>query len=477
MSPKRWQAHQFNIDHVQSLDNTTGIHVCLTTRERQLLMIVAEHIGSTHRYYSDVGTTVDLDTVQNWRDTIINKLMGVCSVNCAEVWACILPEGESVPDDLLAWLIDKLGTDGDVIETIQGGNAVQSPVATEIMFSGCDFDQTFAFCLQLVQFVNAAIEDGFEILEAITNVFDFARTVAVEISFLLGMVEYLQDTFAEQYLASYTTTLENEYACDLFCMAIDPDNTSCTLTWEQGYEYFLERFGAGLANKNIFDLVQFVVGGGWSGTEFCDAAFALFFGTMYYSGEWWDITLAKIQKFWASWLNDSNSDWATLCDCVEDWYAEFDFTQGQLGWTIDIGSYSSGLITALYLESGHYAQRIYAYLNTTTNADIRKVAVTVSDYSGGSWVIPVTNWALAGFGGFSTPIATRAELQAGGDGRYTQDKNYDNVIGSGFRIDARASDDTQSNPGGFLRITKVEIWGSGTAPTEVQNNATDFQTL
>jgi len=306
---KAYRPAILDFDFISARDNTEAIPVCLTLLERQILMAVIEPVAWLTRWTGNV----DSDVIESWRDGLYYKLMGECAMDCNEVWACL---GISpVPDDLLTWLQNQMASDPEIIETIQNPpGTIESPIATEIMVSECDKDVVFAFALQLVQFINTAITDVFELIEAATNAAEFAAVVLEKIpgaAQVTGFMDYLQEAIAEQYLASYDTTLEHNYACAIMCMIVSQED--CEATWDDLYQYFLQRFGAGLANKDIIDLLEFIGGGLWTGTEFCDAMFAAFCGMMFYGDSWANITLAGIQRFWASWLNDSNPDWETLC--------------------------------------------------------------------------------------------------------------------------------------------------------------------
>lgn len=338
----RGKVLQFDYDFISAKDaaDPTEYQICLTWAERQILLAMIDYIGWKTRWYSPTGAAISQDTIDAWRDAIAGELMFGNCLDCTDVWECL---GVSeAPTDLLAWLIAQLGSQADVINLLvnPGNSSVPSPIADIEITAGCDQDKTFAFSLQLVQFMNTVIEDAFEIFESATNWVEFGGLVVDSIPFLsevTDLVEYLYSTMVEQYLASYTTSLENEYACAIYCMIMAHEN--CTITWFDLYQYFLQRFGAGMANVQLPDLLQYIAGGGWSGSEFCDASMAMFCGVMYYGGDWAGITLAGIKMFWDSWLNDENSDWETLCtSCGWTLTQTLDSTHGETWWTATCGN-------------------------------------------------------------------------------------------------------------------------------------------
>jgi hypothetical protein len=213
----------------------------------------------------------------------------------------------------------------------------------------------FAFSLQLVQFINLAIENLFEVLELITNSVEFAQVVLESIpvvTTVANFVDYLQESLAEEYLAEYTQTLENTYACEIMCLIVSQQD--CSATWQDLYEYFLQRFGAGLENIDLFDLLNYIGGGGLSGTVFVDAAFAAFCGIMYYGDRWGDITLKGIQNFWGSWSNDSNSDWEILCGSDCGWTLEQSITSQDIEtwWDDTCGILETNLLRSTVCGEG-----------------------------------------------------------------------------------------------------------------------------
>ena len=338
---------QFDYDFILDRDTyEITIAPCLTNGERHILLSMMDYIGWSTRWVSPSGQPISQDVIEGYADSISKKLIwGGCEemVDCAEVWACL--GVDTPPDDLLDWLLDQLNNNPEIINIIinPGGDGVTAPASDEIMVSGCDLDQLFAFITQLVQFCNIAVTDAYERFEALTNWVETSLIILDEIPLLSWVVEYIQymqEVVLENYLAEYDVVLETQYICDLFCLA--QKNEGCGLTWFQVYEYFMGRFGAGNEQIDIIDLLEFIVGGSWSGTQFCDLSLAVFCGVMNQSGEWFGITLEGIKRFWDTWLNDSNNDWETLCEACE-WVVNYSFAEGcYFGWDLPIGEAHSG---------------------------------------------------------------------------------------------------------------------------------------
>jgi hypothetical protein len=97
-----------------------------------------------------------------------------------------------------------------------------------------------------------------------------------------------------------------------------------------------DRVGEDLSNLNLSDMLTYVLSGGWSGDEFCDAAIFVFAFVMQIGGAWTGISFAKIQQIVQSFFNDPDSDWQTLCGC--GWYEEIPVgTTYPDNWTLDWG--------------------------------------------------------------------------------------------------------------------------------------------
>lgn len=364
------KAQRFSYDYISSKDDTDAFPVCLTWAERQILLSMVDYIGWQTRWEYSEGEA-PLDVIEAWRDRIAYKLMGECAVDCSDVWACLGISG-TPPASIEAWLELQLETNSDVINTVVNPplGTVASPVASDNIITGCDQDNTFAFALQLVQFINACITDAFEILEAITNVTEFARQVlanAPALTIAADFVDYMEETLCDNYLAQYTQSVENDLACAVYCMIMQRD--SCTVAWEDLYAYFLYRFGAGVENIDLADLLEFIGGGTWSGTQFVDAAFALFTGVMFYGNEWWGITLEGVQRFWNSWVNDENGDWETLCSSC-GWLLEqlLDSGHTETYWAATFGTVESDRVSSIPIPSLGYRGLV---VNVTLPSDRR----------------------------------------------------------------------------------------------------------
>jgi hypothetical protein len=435
-------------------------------------MIVAQHIGSTHRYYSDEGSQISLDTVQNWRDVILDKLMGECSVDCSEVLACL--RGYSGDD--WDWLIAAISGDSGVREVINYPGSVDTPIAgaSSSLYTDCDKDNLFGFCLQLVQLLNRLTENAFEVFEVCTNYLEALAALSDSIPLLTEVTDlavWMQANALENYVANYDVALENEYACELFCRAYIND---CQLSWSDVRQYFQQKLTEGLSEVDLLDWAQYVITGSWTGDDFCHLFISLAALVFELGGDWIGVRLEDVQRIVESYFNDPNTDWTTLCDCVAGWYAEFDFTQSQCAFDITYGYYEAGVgwHTTLNTAAEPDDQRIALELDLDSETtDIVKQRGTIAAYTPGLWDGGDGSlWAFA-VGGFTggQVLATRSQMEVGS---FTKHVDY---TMSACRIDARSA--RHDGGGGDVVVSKVELWGKGTAPTAISTNATDFDVL
>lgn len=476
---KRWQGNQIDYEHIQTLDHITAVPVCLTALERQLLMVVASHIGSIHRYYkpSDAAFVADWAEVKNWRNVIVNKLMGECAVDCTDVLACL----RGFEGDDWDWLIDIIGSDSDVREVIEKGVSEGDtliPGANEIAIDTCDKDELYGFTLQLVQLMNRLVLQGYEFLEVATNYIELLVIAADKIPLLAEVVDYaswIQDNAIENYEANYDVELEIEYACELMCLALIND---CTLTWGNVLEYFQDKLVAGFAETDWLDWAQYILTGSWAGDEFCHLSLAMLALVLGLGGDWTGVRLETIQRIWQSFLNDPNEDWDGLCDCQDIWYADFDFTEDDCNFVIPT---YGGNPTAVYItDEGYDATnwvepsesdqntRMLIQLPITDDAFILKVKLTISEYTKGGGSSGATPWAATCNGEYSSHVlATWSTIKA--DTFIVQPKK--NYVTLGNTVDVRCSNEEYS---GSTTVSRLQLWGKGTAPDEIQDNATEF---
>ncbi len=74
---RNWKAETFPYDYFFP-DETTECQYCLTDKQAELLRGLLQPIGWNTRWWSDEDTTIDIDTIEAFRDDIIRRLMMSC---------------------------------------------------------------------------------------------------------------------------------------------------------------------------------------------------------------------------------------------------------------------------------------------------------------------------------------------------------------------------------------------------------------
>lgn len=304
------------------------------------------------------------DSASLWLETLEATLNMPCNI-CDLFAECLenMQPGDALYDALRDWLAGAMQNDETIREIIENGSTGTGahPGANTGLISECDNDLLFGFSLQLVQWMNRRIVDVFELLETATNFIEFLSAVTNLIPILsqaLDYVEFLQDVGMDNYLAGYNQTLENQYACDIWCYA---KNHGCKITWKELTEYFLNKLFIDLADNDVFDILSVLASGVWNGDEFVHVMMATFCAVIHFGGEWELWSLGDIQNVVESMWNDPNPDWAVLCDpCASTpWTVRYDFgVEDPKGWTVDVGRWFSNRVASLAegQPGGHYIE-------------------------------------------------------------------------------------------------------------------------
>lgn len=414
--------------------------------------------------------------------------------DCDGVAGCI-DNNSNTNRALYEWLIRTLklhkGTGDELDLTLNIGGGTVSPTDTIMgkasqpiippeLSATCSPDELYGFCLQLVQWMNRAVVDLWEIIEILTNALEqvaelldnvpLFKLASVVVASIADMLDWIVESVTEAYLAEYTTSLENEYACDLFCLARSSD---CGLTFRDVAEYFTRRANADTQVGGGFnELVSQLYIPSATGTIYCDISLALLSAVLVYGGQWAGVDLDTVRALATAMSNDPNSDWETLCDdCpAASWTAHFDFTLSDCNMVIDnFGVYTSGVgfQTNNVYYNGTYNTRCMFNLPSDPLAPFTATSVkykfTTFNYGPSMSGL----WASAFNANYDIPVHTAPE----GAGVYTR------IIGREVSewvnmVDFRCNRSWAY--GGNATMTELWISGDGIIPDVVANNATDW---
>jgi hypothetical protein len=245
--------------------------------------------------------------------------IGALQLSCEQIIDCI-ETNPSTGAALQQWM----STNGY-------GNGVGTPdnpsvytanptVITAGTAENCDYDALFGAIKQLIQYIDRALTDLFEIIESTSNGFERAAIIGegVPISDELG-VDTVANSFdqaleevAENYAANFTIALENEYSCALFCLVQD----TCVLDFQSFADYFMDRVGTIISIESFEDSIEWFLVGSFSGSQIPDAAFAIAMTALAYGSSIAQLDMSTISAGMLAALDEPDSTWDILCpDC------------------------------------------------------------------------------------------------------------------------------------------------------------------
>lgn len=310
-------------------------------------------------------------------------------MDCAGVADCILND-ETTQDALDTTTAGLIGSSGSAV---QGGLLGAFPGIGQYTFPAgqpqspsqlaadqtdaaetnptCDNDILWAQALALTQATNRIIVDTLEKIESATNSVELADAASEfplvgwlkDVSggqAVLDLIQYWQNSVAEGYNAQYTTEIENQIACEIFCRGTF---NGCQLTMDDVCNVMYARL---LAHASIpplssfIDFLEFVTGLEVDGTLVVDLAFftawlGIKFGNFFFVEPFGD----RFKLVCALAVNDANNDWELLCTDCNECGIDYSLVIGSEDFPPDIVSATTSLVTRIDGFGGTaYARRI-----------------------------------------------------------------------------------------------------------------------
>jgi len=260
---------------------------------------------------------------------------------CDEIQACIENTPE-LQEQIAGIAINPVTapTDQPFNGTIAGTNVV-SDADTSV----CNQDNFFGAMTGLVDLMNNLAEDIIEFLASSTNeagrIGDVIEAIPVvgelPVDDILQLSESLMDDMEQNYQAYYTLALRDDYRCGLFCIG----ESTCDLTFQQIYDFFVSELGQSVPTTNVIDFIT------WFTTnpltqEFLVHGWHVFLaGILNFGGSVIGIDDKQLVRMVSALYNDPDPDWSTLCSCVQTYYLEADLTTGTHGTYVTSGLYGN----------------------------------------------------------------------------------------------------------------------------------------
>lgn len=304
------QAKIIKVDYsaIEGAEDTNRLY-WLSDKQVQALLTLASTLAWNTRWE---GLPIEFD-YRLFESETIKTLMSEVNI-CQLIADCLLDLESPARQALLEVLADNQNPvlPNRLLPFNPSGTLDPSSASTQNLLDGCDLDNIYGLCEQVVDFAHSCIINA---LEAIALAFNAVEAMAVASSlvpFLAQATEalvFIQETGKEAYEGAFNVELRQSYICDLFCIAQD----ACALSLSDIVLYHLSRSSAIV--PSTFEALLTNLTAILSGTQFVHDITFIFWGLIA-QGEQWigvnstDFLLRQIASFY----NDPNSDWSTLCD-------------------------------------------------------------------------------------------------------------------------------------------------------------------
>ena len=199
---------------------------------------------------------------------------------------------------------------------------------------GCDFDAAWSACWTLVNYIDTQNRD---FLQEVSQSTSQAKNASIMISAIpaLGLLPFdeilaytdeITNNLLGEYNAIVDTALLQDFACDLFCIAIN--NDPCGLTFQDLFDYLSGKneLSLGVAIDTLANIVQFALTGTFSGNQyFYYMSYVQVF--VAYAGQEFlglrGVTQYDLQM--AAGYNSPDADWELFCEECDPLYYEIVF--------------------------------------------------------------------------------------------------------------------------------------------------------
>jgi len=268
---------------------------------------------------------------------------------CEQVALCFANDEEFRQSVVNSLSIDPSFT--QVINNISTtGTPMTQPQIEAVVGDNCDEDTLFGGIVALIDQMNTNNLDFMQVFEVATNTVERASSLVAAIPVfetlpfddLIGFVDRFFNEIYENYESEITTSLLNEYKCDLFCMALE--NEGCGFTYESLYNYFKTRVDGAFTIESVFQVViEALASGSYSGTLVADFMYMLQIQVMRSASNFLGVNLLALQTSYNIGELTPDSSWTLIpCDCGTPSTGLWAIQSGYAG----LSEAQSGMITA-----------------------------------------------------------------------------------------------------------------------------------
>jgi len=186
----------------------------------------------------------------------------------------------------------------------------------------CDPDKIYGLCVQIVDFTDSLITDALQLIETASNAVEATIIVTDDIPILgqsLDMLDFVLETGAELYASGFTIEKRQELICDLFCLG----QSNCALSIADIADYFFNLYSSTYPSSVDTLLTQLALIA--SGEDMVNGLFSLCWAVFSAGEKWLGVqNVEQIAMIAASFNNDPDGDWTTLCEDCPNIIADYD---------------------------------------------------------------------------------------------------------------------------------------------------------
>lgn len=306
----------WDIDHYLSLSDEECL-ICLSERDRYALGQALMQMRWSTRWNSDIGTPLpDLDAIASRLD---DKMSDESCIDICQMIIDCIANNQTIQQQISFYsgFPSITAETGEVIEYLE----------TDLLLGqgsvSCDIDSVFGATTQLTDFLNMLSVD---LLEIFTGAFAVPERLADVISAIpvvetLPLDEILEFSakMAQQiensYNSAYDSQIRDDFRCDLRCLTLDND---CILTLEIARDYFYDKIVIAVTKTDFLQIVNDVIANNWLGEQSIYLMHFMILQAIIYGGEILGIDVNRISRQVATFFNDPDPDWSTLCDECPD---------------------------------------------------------------------------------------------------------------------------------------------------------------
>jgi len=260
---------------------------------------------------------------------------------CEQVALCFANDEEFRQSVVNSLSIDPSFT--QVINNISTtGTPMTQPQIEAVVGDNCDEDVLFGGIVVLIDQMNTNNLDFMQVFEVATNLVERASALVAAVPIfetlpfddLIEFVDRFFNEIYENYEAEVTTSLLNEYKCDLFCIALG--NEGCGFTYETLYNYFKARVDGAFTIDSLFQVViEALASGSYSGSLIADFMYMLQIQVMRSASNFLGVNVLALQTSYNIGALTPDHSWALIpCDCAPPPEGCVDFTSEEGDWEV-----------------------------------------------------------------------------------------------------------------------------------------------